>query len=443
MQPAERARDLRRDEPRDRGAAQGRLRRASASATTASPATTSRARSSAGPSSTRRRETETIEAMDRLIEWLPQQHPAGRRDHDRPRRLPPRQPDLPSDRAAHARGARLGAVDARPSAGRLLLPLHELAHRAGGRSAGSAASTSRRSAFRPSTSTSRRTAGAPAARRSIATHWDFYIAYNLFRAARRSRRASWSASRTAPRRASTRVEAGKRARPMAELGWRHVAQKRLTERPASSHGGDEDIMDFEYSRQHQATCMKRARPRSWTSTSIRTRSASTTEVAAAAIAGSRRRSIEELKAKARAAGLWNLFLPAVGAWRRPDQPRVCAALRDHGPRAVGAGGLQLLGARHRQHGDASSATARRSRRSEWLEPLLDGKIRSCFAMTEPDVASSDATNIQSSHRARRRRLRDQRPQVVDLGRHATRAARSSSSWARPIPRTPTATSSSR
>ncbi len=114
-------------------------------------------------------------------------------------------------------------------------------------------------------------------------------------------------------------------------------------------------------------------------------------------------TIEELKPKARAIGLWNLFLPptAGGEGSAHNGRDFGLSNSDYAPLAEIMGRVpwcsEVFNCSAPDTGNMETIEryGKPEHKKQWLAPLLDGKIRSAFAMTEPAVASSDATNIES------------------------------------------------
>ncbi len=107
--------------------------------------------------------------------------------------------------------------------------------------------------------------------------------------------------------------------------------------------------------------------------------------------------IEELKAEARERGLWNLFMPHATPWTPDPVPNLdYAYLAELAGRSHLASEAMNCSAPDTGNMEVLALFGSDRQKDEWLVPLLEGRIRSAFAMTEPDVASSDATNIQLS-----------------------------------------------
>ena len=131
--------------------------------------------------------------------------------------------------------------------------------------------------------------------------------------------------------------------------------------------------------------------------------------------------LEDLKKKAKAEGLWNMFMPPNA--HEDDEFRGAgltnleyALLSEEMGHISWASEVFNCSAPDTGNMEVFIRYGTKEQKRKWLRPLMDGEIRSAFLMTEPAVASSDATNIETRIETRRRPLRHQRPQMVVVGR---------------------------
>ena len=205
------------------------------------------------------------------------------------------------------------------------------------------------------------------------------------------------------------MQTGRAARPLAELAWSQVERLQAFLR---RHTWISRIP------QRFRTCSVASR-RSWTSTSTRTRRRFHGEVEENRRKGNAWLPTPDRRgAEAQGAGRGPVEpVPAgVRARRRAHEPRVRAAVRDHGPLADRPEVVQLLGARHRQHGSAATATAPSEQKKRVARAAA--RRRDPLRLRDDRAGGGFLGRDQhrGQHRARRRRVRDQRPQVVDVGR---------------------------
>ena len=238
---------------------------------------------------------------------------------------------------------------------------------------------------------------------AVMADWNFYLAYNLFRLAAilqgiAKRVVDGTASAPRP------MPAGRRRPPDGRTGPGASPAQRLIPR-TPSHPRKRHRMDFSYSPQDARNCRRVCA--SWTNTSTRTRRRTGRDRGEPA-AGNRwtplRPSRNSSPRRARP-GLWNLFLPPSADCRARANGGL--SNQEYAPLSEIMGRVpwprpRSSTARRPDTGNMETIIRYGTAEHKWRcwNPLLEGEIRSAFAMTEPDVASSDATNIES-HRARR------------------------------------------